>query len=292
MGAHFVDAACRRGDRCLFFAFEESPQQIVRNMQSIGLDLSQWIKKGLLRIEAARPSAFGLEMHLVRMHHLLASYNPKVVIIDPISGLIPTGSEGDVESLVLRIVDYIKQRGATALFTSLSDEDDLQTTSLKISSLVDTWILLRNIEANGERNRVLYVLKSRGMAHSHQIREFLLSSRGVTLREVYLGPGGVLTGSARMAREAEERREEERQRHEGQRREMEAKRSLRLIEAKIAALEAERESHEKELVLARVQDEAQQRAALTEREALNRSRGTGSGNRAKGMRPNGRNVEF
>jgi circadian clock protein KaiC len=292
MGAHFVDAACRRGDRCLFFAFEESPQQIVRNMQSIGLDLSQWIKKGLLRIEAARPSAFGLEMHLVRMHHLLASYNPKVVIIDPISGLIPTGSEGDVESLVLRIVDYIKQRGATALFTSLSDEDDLQTTSLKISSLVDTWILLRNIEANGERNRVLYVLKSRGMAHSHQIREFLLSSRGVTLREVYLGPGGVLTGSARMAREAEERREEERQRHEGQRREMEAKRSLRLIEAKIAALEAERESHEKELVLARVQDEAQQRAALTEREALNRSRGTGSGNRAKGMRPNGRNVDF
>ncbi len=208
MGAHLIDAACGRGENCILFSFEESPQQIIRNMTSLGLDLGRWVKKGLLQIESARPSAFGLEMHLVRMHQLLEQHKPKVVVIDPISGLLPGGSEHDVHGLVLRIVDFVKHSGATGFFTALNDEDDLQATSLAISSLVDAWIQLRNIEVNGERNRVLYVLKSRGMAHSNQIREFLLTSQGVRLREVYLGPGGVLTGSARVAREAEEQREE------------------------------------------------------------------------------------
>src|SRR6185312_1394551 len=206
MGAHFVDAACHRGEKAILFSFEESPEQVIRNMRSIGMDLGRWVKKGLLHIESARPTAFGLEMHLVRMHHLLEQHKPKVVVIDPLSGLLPGGSEHDVHALVLRIVDFLKHSGATGFFTALNAEDDLQSTALSISSLVDAWVLLRNIEVNGERNRLLYVLKSRGMAHSNQIREFLLTPHGVQLRDVYLGPGGVLTGSARVAREAEERR--------------------------------------------------------------------------------------
>src|SRR5579862_1978617 len=186
IGAHFVDAACRRGERAIYFAFEESPHQIVRNMRSIGLDLGKWVRKGLLHLEAVRPSAFGMEMHLVRMHAMLKEHEPDVVVMDPISGLMPSGPLNDVPSLVLRIVDFIKSKGATGFFTALMDEDDLHSTKLSISSLVDTWLLVRNIEANGERNRVLYVLKSRGMPHSNQIREFILSDHGVKLRQVYL----------------------------------------------------------------------------------------------------------
>jgi circadian clock protein KaiC len=287
MGAHFVDAACGRGETAIFFAFEESPGQILRNMRSIGIDLSRWVKKGLLHIESTRPSAFGLEMHLVRMHHLLEEHKPKVVVVDPISGLVPGGSEHDVSTLVLRIVDFLKGYGATGFFTSLSETDDLQSTTLSISSLVDTWLLLRNIEVNGERNRVLYVLKARGMAHSNQIREFLMTSRGVKLREVYIGPSGVLTGSARVAREAEERREEARQQRDAKQRELAARASLRSLEAKIAALEAEKDSYQSELAEALEADAVRRKAILSEREELEQSRGI-IVNPVKETRPNGR----
>ncbi|HLJ45418.1 MAG TPA: circadian clock protein KaiC [Bryobacteraceae bacterium] len=287
LGAHFVDAACRRGERAVYFAFEESPGQIIRNMRSIGLDLGRWVEKGLLRIEATRPSAFGLEMHLVRMHHLLAKYNPRVVVLDPISGLLPGGSTHDVSALVLRMVDFIKDRGATAMFTALSDEDNLQSTSLSISSLVDTWILLRNIDVNGERNRVLYVLKSRGMPHSNQIREFLLTSEGVQLRDVYIGPGGVLTGSARLAREAEERREEARIVQESRRREIETKALLLSVDAKIAALAAERTARERELAALEVDEKARKQAAVNVHDQLRASRNIGSSS-LRSSRPNGR----
>ena len=287
LGAHFVDSACRRGEQALFFTFEESPQQIVRNMRSIGLDLEPWIKKGLLHVESARPSAFGLEMHLVRMHHLLKKHQPKVVVIDPISGLVPGGSEHDVRTLVLRIVDTLKHSGATGLFTSLSVEDDLQSTTLSISSLVDAWILLRHIEENGERNRLLYVLKSRGMAHSHQIREFFMTSKGVRLREVYIGPGGVLTGSSRIAREAEEQREEQRQQHESQQRQLAVQAALRLLEAKISALQAEKVAHENELEMVIGEGEARKQAVLTNREAISRSRNMPLDRTAKSQRTNG-----
>lgn len=272
LGAHFVNAACGRGESAMYFSFEESPQQIIRNMQSIGIHLNNWVKKGLLHIESIRPSAFGLEMHLVRMHHLLEQTKPKVIVIDPISGLMPGGSAHDVTALVLRIVDFIKSRGATGFFTAVSDADDLQSTSLNISSLVDTWILLRNIEVNGERNRVLYVLKSRGMDHSNQIREFLLTGRGMKLRDVYVGPGGVLTGSARVAREAEEREEEVRRKSESGKRELVARASVRSIEAKIAALKAEQDSVESELA-EMIQESANRRKILlSDRQDLLRSR--------------------
>jgi circadian clock protein KaiC len=287
IGAHFVDAACRRGEKAILFSFEESPQQVIRNMRSIGMDLGRWVKKGLLHIEAARPSAFGLEMHLVRMRHLLENSKPKVVVMDPISALLPGGSAHDVSALVLRIVAFLKHSGATGFFTALNAEDDLQSTSINISSLVDAWILLRNIEVNGERNRVLYVLKSRGMAHSNQIREFLLTSRGVRLRDVYLGPGGVLTGSARVAREAEERREEALKQRQSEDRELVVKAALRSLDAKIAALKAERESHQRGLAVLIGEGEAQNAATVAERNALRKSRGmmVESG---RNQRPNGR----
>jgi circadian clock protein KaiC len=287
MGAHLIDDACRRGERAILFSFEESPQQIVRNMGSIGLDLGRWVKKGLLRIESARPSALGLEMHLVRMHHVLGQHKPKVVAIDPISALLPGGSEHDVHGLVLRIVDFLKDGGATGFFTALSSEDDLQTTSLAISSLVDAWIQLRNIEVNGERNRVLYVLKSRGMDHSNQIREFLLTPRGVRLREVYLGPGGVLTGSARVAREAEEQREEVRREQESRDRELAVKVTLRSLDAKIAELQAEKQARENELAAAVGAGQVQKSALLAERAAIRQSRGMPARNSENRQRPNG-----
>jgi len=291
LGAHFVDAACRRGENAIYFSFEESPMQVVRNMKSIGIDLGRWMKKGLLHIEAARPSAFGLEMHLVRMHHLLEEHRPKAVVMDPISGLLPGGSEHDVQALVLRIVDFLKHSGATGFFTSLSAHDDLQSTELSISSLVDGWILLRNIEANGERNRVLYVLKSRGMAHSNQIREFLLTSRGVQLREVYVGPGGVLTGSARVAQEEEEQRREFIRVEENRNRELAAKANLRSLEAKIAALEAEKEAQNREFALLMGEGQARKEALLGTRNAIRASRGMVVENSDKVTRPNGRGVK-
>ena len=282
LGAHFVDAACRRGERAIYFGFEESPNQILRNMRSIGLDLARWVKKGLLHIEAARPSAFGMEMHLVRMHAMLQKHKPEVVVMDPISGLIPSGSMHDVSVQVLRIVDYIKSQGSTGFFTALMAEDDIQSTNLSISSLVDTWLLLRNIEANGERNRILYVLKSRGMAHSNQIREFLLTDDGVKLREVYLGAGGVLTGSARVAREAEERREEVGRRRDEKKRESALRTSIAAVEAKLAALEAERNGYRTELQSVVVGDSARRKAMMSDREDLRKSRGVGVNGPASG----------
>jgi circadian clock protein KaiC len=288
MGAHFVDAACGRGEKAILFSFEESPEQVIRNMRSIGMDLERWVKKGLLYIESARPTAFGLEMHLVRMHHLLKTHKPDVVVIDPISSLLPGGSEHDVQALVLRIVDFLKHSGATGFFTALNAEDHLQSTALSISSLVDAWILLRNIEVNGERNRLLYVLKSRGMAHSNQIREFLLTHRGVRLREVYLGPGGVLTGSARVAREGDERRAEIQRQQEIQDRERAITASLRAVEAKIAALQAEKAAHENELTSALGADHAEKTVALADIEALRKSRGMTIESTGRTQRPNGR----
>jgi circadian clock protein KaiC len=222
------------------------------------------------------------------MHHELAKHKPRVVVIDPISSLLPGGSDHDVHSLVLRVVDFLKQQGATGFFTALNAEDDLQATALAISSLVDTWILLRNMEVNGERNRVLYVLKSRGMAHSNQIREFLLTTDGVRLREVYLGPGGVLTGSARLAQEEQDRREETRRQQERKYRELAVKVSVRSLEAKIAALQAEKEAGEKELAAVIGEGEVQKNALLSQRDAIRRSRGMIVGSSGRSQQPDGR----
>ena len=184
----FVEAACRRGEKALYFAFEESPEQIMRNMRSIGIDLEQWVKEGLLRIHAERPQNTGLEMHLVRMNRELEECSPSVCVIDPITNLTSIGTYSSIRATLTRLIDTMKTRHITALFTSLTDASgSAESTDVGVSSLMDTWILVRNLEAGGERRRGLYVLKSRGMAHSHQIREFVLSPNGVDLLD---WPGG------------------------------------------------------------------------------------------------------
>lgn len=245
---HLADATCRRGERVLYFAFEESPAQIKRNMLSIGLDLEPWVNEGLLRFQAARPSVHGLEMHLVHIMRLVRSFHPDVVILDPVTNLTSMSNASDVNSLLVRLIDFLKIRKITAFFTSLTPGGTgKEATDMGISSLIDTWLLLRDLESSGERNRGLYVLKSRGMAHSNQIREFLLTDRGIDLLDVYQGPGGVLTGSQRLAQENRERAAALSLEQEVQAQEIEVARKRRAMEARIAALHAELACEEESL---------------------------------------------
>jgi circadian clock protein KaiC len=247
ISAHFVNAACARGERCIMFSFEESAHQVQRNMRSIGIDLGRWVDKGLLQFHAARPTAFGLEMHLVKMHTLIGKFDPGVVVVDPVTGLIDSGSEAETQSMLLRLIDFLKQKQITALMTTLTGGAASQEqTEVNISSLVDTWILLRDIESGGERNRGIYILKSRGAAHSNQIREFLLTDRGVELRKVYLGETGLLTGSARVAREAKDASQALLAEQDIETRQCAIERKRKAIEAHIDVLRLELETEEAE----------------------------------------------
>ncbi len=204
--ARFVEAACQRGEKCIYFAFEESERQIVRNMQSVGIDLDIWIKRGLLRVFASRPTFSGLEAHLVEIHKHINDIKPDVVVVDPLSNFLTVGSALEAHSLLIRLIDYLKSEQITGYFTDLTIGAGIKEfTDVKISSIIDTWIQLRSIELAGERNRAIYVLKSRGMAHSNQIREVRFSNNGIELVDVYIGPEGVLTGSMRASQEAKER---------------------------------------------------------------------------------------
>jgi circadian clock protein KaiC len=201
LAAKFCDATCRGGERAMYFAFEESEAEILRNMSSVGIDLTPWVEAGQLQFHCFRPSLLGLEAHLFSMQKAVVEFDPAVIVKDPVSDLLRIGSDADVTAMLTRQVDFLKARGVTALFTSLNDGDRGHPDQ-HIASLVDTWLRVRTMEGNGEHNRVLYVLKSRGMAHSNQIREFLLTDQGIELADVYVGPQGVLTGSARQAQEA------------------------------------------------------------------------------------------
>jgi circadian clock protein KaiC len=274
MAAHFANATCERGERCLYFAFEESTAQLVRNMRSIGIDLDKWIKKGLLRHVPSRPTLHGLEMHLAHFHKNVKDFDPHVVIIDPISNLSSSGSDADAEAMLLRLIDFLKARGTTAMLVSLTGGGTaLEATDVGVSSIIDTWLLVRDIELGGERNRGLYVLKSRGMKHSNQIREFLMTSEGIKLEEVYIGPEGVLTGSMRAAQEEREKaaalaREQE---FERKQRELDSRRAA--LEAQIAALRAEFQSVEDEASLIKTQDKTREQNVTEERAAAQKRRG-------------------
>lgn len=247
LAAHFANAACERGERCLYFAFEESESQIVRNMSSIGIDLRHSIEQGLLRIEAARPSLQGLEAHLVAVHKMVQQFGPRVVVVDPISSFSSAGTPAEVQGMLLRLIDFLKAEGITAFLTSLTAAGGLtEGTDLGISSLIDTWLLVRDLEAGGERNRGLYVLKSRGMAHSNQIREFLLTDHGIKLLDVHIGTAGLLTGSLRAAQEARDQIGEELKRQESERRRREIERKRKLLEAQILALRTDFEAIDEE----------------------------------------------
>jgi circadian clock protein KaiC len=249
ISAHFAEAACKRGERVLYFCFEESPNQLMRNMLSIGINLETWVKKGLLQFQAIRPTFYGLEMHLAVTHKTVNEFKPHIVILDPINTFIAGDKEFEVKTMIMRIVDFLKANQITALFTSLtSAENSLESSDVGISSLIDTWLLLRDIELNGERNRGMYVLKSRGIANSNQIREFILTSNGVKLREAYIGARGVLTGSTRVAQEALENAEVVRRKLNIERKKREIERKRRDLETQISALHANFESEEAEVV--------------------------------------------
>ena len=203
LASHFAEAACRRGERCLYLAFEESPEQITRNMRSIGLDLGHWMRRDLLRIHARRPTALGLEAHLVAIHRLIDAWQPRVVVMDPVTNMISVGSETEVKAMLARLIDFMKHRQITVLFTSLTEGGGAaERTDLGVSSLMDVWMLVGNLEANGERNRAIQIVKARGMAHSNQVREFVMTDHGITLVDVSRrADGTVAIGSARGAQE-------------------------------------------------------------------------------------------
>jgi circadian clock protein KaiC len=248
VSANFAHAAAQRGERVLFFSFEESPDQIIRNMHSIGLRLEPLVKSGLLRFHSARPSLYGLEMHLATMFKEIATFHPQVVIMDPVTSLMDSGSASECRGMVTRLVDYLKARQITTLFTSLTQGGrELQQSESSMSSLMDSWLLLQDFEGNGERNRVLYVLKARGMAHSNQIREFLISDRGIDVVDAYIGASGVLTGSARAAQGALEKAAVLTTQQEAARRKRELERKREAIERQISGLRSDYESETMEL---------------------------------------------
>lgn len=263
LAAGFAHEICRQGGRCLFFAFEESPQQLIRNMRSVGLDLAPWVAQGALRIEASRPTLNGLERHLVTIHKLVKEFRPTAVVIDPISNLISVGNLAEVRSMLTRLIDYLKVNGITALFTALltGSSRQIEITEEGVSSLVDTWLNVRDLEGVGERNRGLSILKARGMSHSNQVREFVVTGHGIELLDVVIGPAGIVTGAGRLTEQLREQAELVAARQETERRDRELERRRRTLEANIGNLRTEFESMEEELRQINSEEQTRQRVA-------------------------------
>ncbi len=265
--AHFAAATCQRGEKCLYIAFEEAPNQIIRNMNSIGIDLAPLVTGGLLQLQALRPTLYGLEMHLVKLHQLVAQFQPSCAIFDPISSLDSAGTMPQVKSFMMRLIDFLKSKQITAILTNLlSGGSSLEHTEIGVSSLMDTWLMLRDLETNGERNRLIYILKSRGMAHSNQVREFKLTNNGIQLVDVYLGKGRILAGTARKIQEAEEKAGLLLHRQEIERKQREIERKRLMMEAQITALRSEFEAEQQELERIIQQEQLQEVALLQERQ--------------------------
>lgn len=273
LAALLVQAACARGERCLFLAFEESPAQIVRNMQSIGVDLTPWVDAGTLRIAASRPHAYGLEMHLIHVHKEVEALEPTVVVMDPITNLIAAGGSLEARSMLTRLIDFLKSRGITTFFTSLTaGGENLAATEVGISSLIDTWILLEVVRGGGERNRTLTIVKSRGMAHSNQAAEYRLTRNGMEILDTYVGASGVLTGSARLAQEAEDRAAASTLDKDLARKEALRESRRRAFEARLENMREEFAAEDAALERAILEDGRQRERARTDRNAMGRSR--------------------
>lgn len=269
----FANKACERNERCLFFAFEESSQQIVRNMRSIGFNLQEHIDNDLLRIHAARPTLNGLEMHLVVMHKLVKEFKPQVVVLDPITNLITVGSMNEVKSMLIRLIDFLQAEKITVMFTALTRNTIVdEQPDEGVASLVDAWLLVRDIESNGERNRGMYVMKSRGMNHSNQVREFVITNEGLDLVDVYLGSEGVLTGSARETQQLQEVTGVALRDHALIRKNREIERKRLVLESKIAGLKEEFESVQEELNKSYIEEELRKDIIEKNREQLTRKR--------------------
>lgn len=267
--AHFADAACRRGERCLYFAFEESESQVMRNMLSIGIDLEQWVKKGLLKYHADRPTIYGLETHLSVMQKMINEFKPAAVIVDPVSNLNAVANNSNVKTMLTRLLDQLKLDRVTTVLTILTQGSPTpESTDVDISSLADTWIRLRDIEFGGERNRGMYILKSRGMAHSNQVREFVLTDKGVNLLDVYVGPSGVLAGSARLSQEAQEKAKDLVRQQDAQIKQLNLERKRKAMEAQIADIRAEFKTEEAEVKKFIKQEKLRQQKVSQDREAM------------------------
>lgn len=248
IAAYFADASCKRKERCLYFAFEESPRQIIRNMQSISIDLKKHIDAGLLHIMATRPTLYGLESHLVSIHKKVKQFKPRTVVLDPITNLTTVAAMSEVKSMLTRLLDFLQNEGITVLFTALVyDNEKTPQADEGVSSLVDAWIQVRDIEGNGERNRGIYIMKSRGMSHSKQVREFVITDNGLELVDVYLGPEGILVGSAREAQELQEHTGIELRSYAAGQKDQVIERKKLVLEAKIASLKEEFETVRDEL---------------------------------------------
>lgn len=270
----FAAGACERGEKCIYFSFEESESQILRNTKSIGLDLEKHIQSGLLEICASRPTLYGLEMHLVDIHKRIKAFKPDTVIVDPITNLITIGSINEVKSMLIRLISFLQDQQVTVMFTALALNNIVQEqTDETISSLVDAWLLVRDIESNGERNRGMYVMKSRGMNHSNQVREFVITDKGLELVNVYLGPNGVLTGSAREEQILQEHAGEILKGHQMSAKDKEILRKRNILEAKIANLKAEFESVEDELNRVYTEERIKKEAAQKNRKEITNRRG-------------------
>ena len=273
IAGYFANETCRRGERCIYFAFEESPKQIMRNMQSIGIKLQDHVKNGLLKFHASRPTLNGLEMHLVSIHQMVEEFKPQTVILDPITNLITVGSVSEVKTMLIRLIDFLQAEQITVMFTALTLNNIVnEQTDEGVSSLVDAWLLVRDIEFNGERNRGMYVMKSRGMKHSNQVREFVISDEGLNLVDVYLGPEGVLTGSAREAQRLQEETGSVLRKHAFTMKDMEIERKRRVLESKIASLKEEFDSVQDELNKSYIEDELRKEVIEKNREQLIRNR--------------------
>ncbi|MBC7936149.1 MAG: circadian clock protein KaiC [Rhizobacter sp.] len=269
IAANFANETCNRNERCVYFAFEESPAQIMRNMKSIGINLNKHVESGLLLFHASRPTLYGLEMHLVVIYKIIRKFKPATVVLDPISNLITVGNVGEVKSILTRLIDFLQSQQITVMFTALSLNTIVnEQTDEGVSSLVDAWLLVRDIELNGERNRGLYIMKSRGMKHSNQVREFIISNKGLVLEDVYLGSEGILIGSARTAHKLQQQTEAILNKHSLTRKDNEIARKARELQIKIDNLTLEFESVKEDLSNGFVQQELTKEVAAKDRAEL------------------------
>ena len=278
VGAQFAENICKSGKKCLIFAFEESPKQIIRNMRSIGIDLQPWVDKGLLKFHATRPTLYGLETHLVTIHKVVNDFEPDVVVIDPISNLITVGSPDEVKSMLTRLIDFLKSKQITTLSNALTVMGQIET-DIGVSSLMDTWIDLKSVVTNGERNRTIDIVKTRGMYHSNQLREFKLTNEGIDIVDVYLGPAGMLTGSARISQISKEKAEKLERKQEIERKQRVLEQKRKTMESQISELKAQYESEKLEYERAIAQDKQEEQAIKEERNIMAKSRKSDGYNR-------------
>jgi circadian clock protein KaiC len=280
LAAYFANETCQRKERCLYFAFEESPQQIIRNMRSIGIDLQKHIDTGLLVFNASRPTLNGLEMHLLAIHKMVKSFKPTAIILDPITNLITVGTVSEVKGMLIRLIDFLQAEQITVMFTALTLNTVVnEQTDEGVSSLVDAWLLVRDIELNGERNRGMYIMKSRGMRHSNQVREFVISDEGIRLVDVFLGPDGILTGSAREAQQLMEVTGQVLRTHAVTRKDREIERKRMVLQAKIESLKEEFESVTDELNKSYIEEELRKEVLEKNREEITKKRHDGNNNK-------------